>query len=72
MCATGIPRGVVEEAIALNIDLMPTFVDLAGGPAPGGADGTVAVARTLTIALSRYTVPDTYAHIYFLVLTVAF
>ena len=35
-CCTGpgIRKQVVEESIALNIDLMPTFVELAGGTAP--------------------------------------
>lgn len=35
----GIKAGAVEESIALNIDLMPTFVELAGGVADAKVDG---------------------------------
>lgn len=35
----GIRAGAIEESIALNIDLMPTFVELAGGVADPDVDG---------------------------------
>jgi N-acetylglucosamine-6-sulfatase len=46
----GVRQGVVEEAIALNIDLLPTFVELAGGTPPENVDG----ASLAPIILENY------------------
>lgn len=43
----GVKAGVVEQSIALNIDLLPTFVELAGGAAPDEVDGASLVPLLL-------------------------
>jgi arylsulfatase A-like enzyme len=40
----GVPAGVVEDRIVENIDLCPTFAELAGTPPPSNADGHSLVA----------------------------
>ncbi len=35
----GIPAGIVQEALAINCDFAPTFLELAGAPIPGEMQG---------------------------------
>jgi N-acetylglucosamine-6-sulfatase len=62
----GVPAGVVDDHIAMNIDLCPTFAELAGTPAPPTADGHSLVSllhgdkvdRWRSVALVEHVGPD--------------
>ena len=46
----GIRAGYVDQSIALNIDFMPTFTELAGGIVPADVDGASLVPLLLKAA----------------------
>jgi arylsulfatase A-like enzyme len=57
----GVKAGAVEQSIALNIDLMPTFTELAGGAPDLAVDGGSLVPLllhgTMLVSLSSSQLP---------------